>query len=86
MLMMWREDAREQDQEVHEMPEVAVLPALVAEKLAAIDRLEPAFVASFQYVQDVQGQKRFAQFPISSTVEYLHALAVCDAKDRLLGV
>lgn len=59
---------------------------VVARKLAALDRLEPAFETSFQYVQDVQGLKRFATFPIANTVQYLGALVVCDAKDRLLSV
>jgi hypothetical protein len=62
------------------------LPALVAEKLAAFDRLEPEFETSFQYVQDVQGQRRFPEFPIAATVHYLHALWVCECKDRLLSV
>jgi hypothetical protein len=62
------------------------VPALVAEKLAVFDRLAPEFEASFQYVQDMQGQRRFAAIAIAGIVRYLHALWVCDRKDRLLSV
>ncbi len=62
------------------------LTTIVAEKLAAFERLQPEFEASFQFVQDVQGQRRFADFPVAATVRYLHALWVCECKDRLLSV
>ena len=68
------------------MVEERALPALIAEKLAAFDGIEPEFEASFQYVQDVQGQRRFPTFPIAATVRYLHALWVCERKDQLLSV
>jgi hypothetical protein len=66
--------------------ETATLPRLVAEKLAAFGRLEPDFEASFQYVQEMQGYWRFPALPAQATVRYLHALWICDCKDRLLGV
>jgi hypothetical protein len=62
------------------------LAAIVAEKLAAFARLQPEFEASFQYVQEVQGQRRFADFSVAATARYLHALWVCECKDRLLSV
>jgi hypothetical protein len=68
------------------MIEERALPALIAEKLAAFDRIGPEFEASFQYVQEVQGQQRFLAVPIAATVRYLHALWVCERKDQLLSV
>jgi hypothetical protein len=68
------------------MPAETALPALIAEQLAAFERLQPEFAASFHYVQEVQGQRRFPTFPIEASVRYLHALWVCDCKDRLLSV
>lgn len=68
------------------MADVQQLQGLVERKLAAFDRLEPQFETGFRCVQDVQGGKRFAEFPIKLTVEYLHSLWVCDCKDRLLSV
>ena len=68
------------------MVEETALPPVVAEKLAAFVQLQPEFEASFRYVQDVQGQRRFPTFPLDATVRYLHALWVCQCKDRLLSV
>ncbi|HEV2235249.1 MAG TPA: hypothetical protein VGR57_01190 [Ktedonobacterales bacterium] len=65
--------------------DVAV-PEIVARKLAALDALEPEFAAAFRYVQEVQGLARLDPLPIAGTVRYLQALAICDAKDRLLSV
>lgn len=68
------------------MAEEIVLPSLIAQKLSAFDRLQPEFEASFHYIEDVQGQRRFPTFPVDAAVRYLHALWVCDCKDRLLSV
>lgn len=68
------------------MPAETAVLAVVAEQLAAFERLQPEFAASFHYVQEVQGQRRFPAFPIEASVRYLHALWVCDCKDRLLSV
>lgn len=68
------------------MPTETELPAVIAEQLAAFERLQPEFAASFQYVQEVQGQRRFPTFPIEATVYYLHALWICDCNDRFLRV
>ena len=59
---------------------------LVQLKIDAFERLQPEFEASFQFVQDVHGQKRFPLFPVSDLVRYLHALWICECKGRLLSV
>lgn len=68
------------------MPEENALPAVIAEKLAAFERLQAEFEASFQYIQEVQGQRHFPTFPVDASVRYLHALWVCECKDRLLSI
>lgn len=68
------------------MAEEIVLPSLIAQKLAAFELLQPEFEASFRYIEEVQGQRRFPTFPIDAAARYLHALWVCDCKDRLLSV
>ncbi|MGH2494152.1 MAG: hypothetical protein ACRDIV_05550 [Ktedonobacteraceae bacterium] len=59
---------------------------LVKQKLAAIEQLQPAFEECFPFVQQVHGQRRFATFSVDDTVRYLHALWVCECKDRLLSI
>ncbi len=59
---------------------------LVKQKLEAFERLQPEFEASFLFVQDVHGLKRFPTFPVSDSVRYLDALWVCECKDRLLSI
>ncbi len=59
---------------------------LAARKLAAFGRIEQEFIASFLFVQDVHGQRRFDTFPLADVVRYLLALALCERKDRLLSV
>ena len=59
---------------------------LVKQKLTAFEQLQPAFEECFPFVQQVHGQQRFATFPVASTVRYLHALWVCECKDRLLSI
>lgn len=64
----------------------AALPTIIAEKLAAFNELEPEFEPSFRFIAQVHGEQRFASFPVAETVHYLHALWVCERKDRLLCV
>jgi hypothetical protein len=59
---------------------------LIERKLDAFERLKPAFEDCFIFVQQAHGQKRFTSFPVASSVRYLHALWVCECKDRLLSV
>jgi hypothetical protein len=62
------------------------ISALVQLKLDAFGHMQPEFEASFQFVQDMHGQKRFTAFSASDVVRYLHALWICDCKGRLLSV
>ena len=64
----------------------APVPPLIAAKLQAFDRLESEFEACFQYVQEMHGERRFPSCSVADTVRYLHALWVCECKDRLLSV
>jgi len=59
---------------------------LVKQKLAAFEQLQPAFEECFPFVQQVHGQQRFSTFPVASSVRYLHALWICECKDRLLSI
>jgi len=59
---------------------------LLTEKVAAFERIREDFAASFIYLQDTHGQRRFASFPVASTVRYFHALWICECKDLLLSV
>ena len=59
---------------------------LAKEKLAAFDRIQSEFEASFHFIQEVHGQRRFSSFPVMESVHYLHALWICECKDRLLSI
>src|SRR6266568_5979441 len=59
---------------------------LAKQKLQAFELLQPEFEASFYFVQEVHGQRRFSTFPVMQIVHYLHAFWVCECKDRLLSV
>jgi hypothetical protein len=58
----------------------------VRAKLEAFERLRSEFEACFTYVQDVHGERRLSPFPLDGVIRYLHALWVCECKDRLLSV
>lgn len=60
--------------------------SIVSQKLAAFDQLQDEFEASFRFVQEVHGQKRFETFPVEHIVRYLHALWLCECKERLLSI
>ena len=68
------------------MATIIAVQELVKQKLAAFVELQPTFEECFQFVQQVHGQQRFPTFPVASTVRFLHALWVCECKDRLLGI
>jgi hypothetical protein len=59
---------------------------VVSQKLAAFEQLQDEFEASFRFVQEVHGQKRFDTFPVEHIVRYLHALWICECKERLLSI
>lgn len=58
----------------------------VRAKLEAFARLRGEFEICFAYVEDVHGQRRVSPFPVEGVVRYLHALWICECKDRLLSV
>lgn len=60
--------------------------ALTQAKLDAFAQIEDDFVASFSFVQEVHGQRRFDTFPLAQTVRYLRALYICECKDLLLSI
>lgn len=64
----------------------SAMPVIIKQKLEAFERLQPEFEASFQFIMDMHGQKRFESFSIADIVRYLHALWVCEYKDRLLSI
>jgi hypothetical protein len=59
---------------------------LAKQKLEAFERLQSEFEASFHFVQEVHGQRRFSSFPVMESVHYLHSLWICECKDRLLSI
>ncbi len=73
------------DQEIL-MTTTPTMSELVNQKLQAFEQLQAEFEASFRFVQNVHGQQRFPSFPIANSVRYLHALWVCECKDRLLSI
>lgn len=64
----------------------AIVPEVVKQKLEAFEQLEAEFEDCFSFTQAVIGQERFAAFPVDLSVYYLHALWVCECKDRLLSI
>src|SRR2546421_13027494 len=61
-------------------------PILIEQKLDAFEQLQPEFEECFRYIQDVHGQKRFPTISVADSVHYLHALWICECKDRLLSI
>lgn len=68
------------------MEAMLAVEELAKQKLEAFKRLQPEFEKSFHFVQEVHGQQRFPAFSVTEIVYYLHALWVCECKDRLLSV
>jgi len=68
------------------MTATPVMQNLINQKLEAFDQLQPEFEASFHFVQEMHGQRRFSSFPVADSVRYLHALWACECKDRLLSI
>jgi hypothetical protein len=65
---------------------VTDIKELVKQKLEAFEKIQPDFEESFHFVQEIHGQRRFTVFPVANSVRYLHALWVCECKDRLLSI
>src|SRR2546430_9110779 len=68
------------------MKETMTAEGLIKQKLAAFEQLQAEFEECFHFVQDVHGQQRFPTFSVADSVHYLHALWVCECKDRLLSI
>lgn len=68
------------------MGTLSVYQNLTERKLQAFERLQPEFERCFHFIQEVHGQRRFQTFSVREIVYYLHALWVCECKDRLLSV
>lgn len=62
------------------------VPALIVDKLLAFDAMELEFEECFQFVQEMHGERRFPVCSVADTVRYLHALWICERKDRLLSI
>jgi hypothetical protein len=62
------------------------VPELVQQKLATFASMQAEFEQCFHFQQEVHGRKRFSSFPVGRIVSYLHALWLCERKDRLLSV
>lgn len=61
-------------------------PELVKQKLAAFKRIQDEFETCFRFKQGVHGQTRFPSFSLAEVVYYLHALWLCECKDRVLSI
>ena len=68
------------------MERILAREQIAKQKSEAFEQLQPEFEASFRFVQEVHGQRRFSSFPVAETIRYLHALWVCECKDRLLSM
>ncbi len=64
----------------------SVMNDLAERKLEAFARIEKEFIASFRFVEEIHGQRRFIAVPVADTARYLHALYICECKDHLLSV
>lgn len=68
------------------MTESTIGQEVIQQKVAAFEQIEAEFTVCFRFKQDVHGLKRFASFPVEYSVRYLHALWMCECKDRLLSI
>ncbi len=59
---------------------------IINQKLAAFEQLQPEFEECFRFVEEVHGLKRFETFSVAVCDRYLHALWICERKDRLLSI
>ncbi len=62
------------------------VPEIVQQKLAAFAAMRKEFEASFRFLQEMHGQRRFESLSAADGVRYLHARWVCERKGRLLSV
>ncbi len=59
---------------------------LIEQKLVAFDAMVEEFKASFRFVQEMHGQRRFESFSVADAVRYLHARWICERKGRVLSI
>ena len=62
------------------------LSQLAEAKLAAFQHIEAEFLASFRFMEILQGQQRLPACTVADTVRYFHALWISECKDRLLSI
>src|SRR5947209_7321665 len=83
---IYRARAVRSQEEVIPMGATTTVQDLIKGKLEALEQLQLEFEECFRYVQAVHGQQRFATFSVADTAHYLHALWICECKDRLLSI
>jgi len=59
---------------------------IIEQKLAAFAAMQEEFEASFRFLQDMHGQKRFESIVVADAVRYFHARWICECKGRVLSV
>lgn len=59
---------------------------LIQEKLDEFQHLEAEFKSCFRFLQEIQGQRRLPEVAVAQSVRLLHALWICERKDRLFSV
>jgi len=59
---------------------------LALAKLAAFQRIEAEFLRSFRFMEILQGQQRLPVCTVADSVRFLHALWICECKDKLLSI
>jgi len=59
---------------------------VIEQKLAAFAAMREDFEASFHFLQDMHGQKRFESSSVADAVRYLHARWICERKGRVLSI
>ena len=62
------------------------LADIIEQKLAVFTAMREEFEASFRFLQDMHGQKRFESFSVADAVRYLHARWICERKGRVLSI
>ncbi len=62
------------------------LANVIEQKLTAFAAMQQEFEASFRFLQDMHGQKRFESFVVADAVRYLHARWICERKGRVLSI
>jgi hypothetical protein len=59
---------------------------LALAKLVAFQGIEAEFLRSFRFMEILQGQQRLPVCTVADSVRFLHALWICECKDKLLSI